>query len=36
MEIIIIAGVLTALGAATRGIWSPCGLSMLTSINPIS
>ena len=36
MEIIIVAGVLTALGAATRGIWSPCGLSMLTSINPIS
>jgi MFS family permease len=36
MEIIILTGVLVALGAATSGMWSPCGLSMLTSINPVS
>jgi hypothetical protein len=36
MEIIILSGFLVALAAAVRGVWSPCGLSMLTSINPIS
>jgi hypothetical protein len=34
VQLMVIAGVLVALGAATRGMWSPCGLSMLTSINP--
>ncbi len=36
MEIITVTAVLVALAAATRGVWSPCGLSMLTSINPVS
>src|SRR5437867_214866 len=26
----------TALVAAVRGLWSPCGLSMLSSLNPVS
>src|SRR5690242_12319505 len=26
----------TALVAAARGLWSPCGLSMLSSLNPVS
>lgn len=28
--------VLVAIAAATRGLWSPCGLSMVSAINPIS
>ena len=36
MEIITVTAAVVALGAATRGVWSPCGLSMLTSINPVS
>ena len=36
MQLMVIAGVLVALAAATRGMWSPCGLSMLTSINPVA
>jgi hypothetical protein len=27
---------LTALVAAVRGLWSPCGMSMLSSLNPVS
>jgi multisubunit Na+/H+ antiporter MnhB subunit len=27
---------LTAVVAAARGLWSPCGLSMLSSLNPVS
>jgi MFS family permease len=27
---------MTAVAAAARGMWSPCGLSMLSSINPVS
>jgi MFS family permease len=27
---------LTALVAAARGLWSPCGMSMLSSLNPVS
>jgi hypothetical protein len=30
------AAVLVAAVAAVRGMWSPCGLSMLTSLNPVA
>jgi MFS family permease len=33
---IVIAAVCLAVVAAVRGIWSPCGLSMLSSLNPVS
>jgi hypothetical protein len=33
---IVLAGVLTAVAAAARSTWSPCGLSMLSSITPFS
>lgn len=36
MALMVLTSVLVALGAGTRSAWSPCGLSMLTSINPIS
>jgi len=32
----VVLGIIVAIAAAIRGIWSPCGLSMLTSINPLS
>jgi hypothetical protein len=28
--------IVTAIVAAVRGLWSPCGLSMLSSLNPVS
>ncbi len=36
MTIYVGLGMLVAIAAGIRGIWSPCGLSMLTSINPVS
>jgi len=27
---------LTVIVAAARGLWSPCGMSMLSSLNPVS
>ena len=36
MQLIFVLGVLVATTAAIRGIWSPCGLSMLSSITPMT
>jgi hypothetical protein len=36
MNSIVVLGALIAVAAGIRGIWSPCGLSMLTSINPLA
>jgi hypothetical protein len=33
---LIFALTLTTVAAAVRGLWSPCGLSMLSSLNPVS
>lgn len=33
---LLLVALITAAAAATRGIWSPCGLSMLSSLNPVS
>jgi hypothetical protein len=33
---LLIVALATAAGAAMRGMWSPCGLSMLSSLNPVS
>jgi voltage-gated potassium channel Kch len=33
---LIVAALATAVVAAVRGMWSPCGLSMLSSLNPVS
>lgn len=33
---IVVLGVCVAAIAAIRGLWSPCGLSMLSSLNPVS
>ena len=33
-SLIVVLGAVTALGAAARSTWSPCGLSMLSSITP--
>ncbi|MGH8860564.1 MAG: hypothetical protein ACRDVG_04900 [Jatrophihabitantaceae bacterium] len=33
---LLVLGFLTAGVAAVRGMWSPCGLSMLSSLNPVS
>jgi hypothetical protein len=32
----MLLAVVTAVVAAARGMWSPCGLSMLSSLNPVS
>ena len=32
----IVVAVLVAAAAAVRGVWSPCGLSMLSALNPVS
>lgn len=32
----LVVGLLVAAAAAVRGIWSPCGLSMLSALNPVS
>ncbi len=34
--LLIILGVAVAIGAAARSTWSPCGLSMLSSITPLA
>lgn len=36
MQLIFALGVLVAAASAIRGIWSPCGLSMLSSITPMT
>ncbi len=36
MQLIFVLGVLVATASAIRGIWSPCGLSMLSSITPMT
>jgi hypothetical protein len=33
---IVFAALFVAVVAALRGTWSPCGLSMLSSLNPVS
>jgi MFS family permease len=33
---LLVVAVLVAVTAAVRGMWSPCGLSMLSSLNPVS
>lgn len=33
---LLVLALVTATVAALRGMWSPCGLSMLTSLNPVS
>ncbi|WP_375487516.1 hypothetical protein, partial [uncultured Jatrophihabitans sp.] len=32
----IAVALLVATAAALRGVWSPCGLSMLSALNPVS
>lgn len=36
MGLITIMGIIVAIGAAARSTWSPCGLSMLSTITPLS
>ena len=36
MNALLIVALVTAVAAAARGMWSPCGLSMLSSLNPVS
>lgn len=36
MTALLIVALVTAVAAAARGMWSPCGLSMLSSLNPVS
>jgi hypothetical protein len=36
MTVLIAALLLVVAGAAVRGTWSPCGLSMISAINPLS
>ncbi len=36
MGLITIVGIVVALAAAARSTWSPCGLSMLSTITPLS
>jgi hypothetical protein len=36
MGLIMIVGVVVAIAAAARSTWSPCGLSMLSTITPLS
>jgi hypothetical protein len=33
---LLLVSLVTAVIAAVRGVWSPCGLSMLSSLNPVS
>jgi hypothetical protein len=33
---LLVVALITATVAAVRGMWSPCGLSMLSSLNPVS
>lgn len=36
MDITLVLGLVVAVIAAVRGVWSPCGLSMLSSITPMT
>ncbi len=36
MDAILVLGLLVGVVAAIRGVWSPCGLSMLSSITPMT
>ena len=36
MELLLALGLLVATVSAIRGVWSPCGLSMLSSITPMT
>lgn len=36
MNVFVIPGLIVAVAAAIRGMWSPCGLSMISSITPLS
>ncbi len=36
MELLVVLGLLVASVSAVRGVWSPCGLSMLSSITPMT
>src|SRR6478735_1510870 len=36
MELLLALGLLVAAVSAIRGVWSPCGLSMLSSITPMT
>jgi hypothetical protein len=36
ITLLVLAALATAVVAAVRGMWSPCGLSMLSSLNPVS
>src|SRR3954447_5364299 len=36
MSVLTSCALITAVVAGARGTWSPCGLSMLSSINPVS
>ncbi|HWJ64504.1 MAG TPA: hypothetical protein VNS19_21205, partial [Acidimicrobiales bacterium] len=36
MQLLLVLGLLVATVAAIRGVWSPCGLSMLSSITPMT
>ena len=36
MELVLLVAIPVAIVAAIRGIWSPCGLSMLSSITPMT
>lgn len=36
MTIVVVLAVVTAVAAAVRGTWSPCGLSMLSTVTPLA
>ncbi len=36
MTIVVVLAVVTAVAAAIRGTWSPCGLSMLSTVTPLA
>ena len=36
MDPFLIGGLVLAVVAAVRGLWSPCGLSMISTITPMS
>lgn len=36
MNLLLVPGILLAVVAAVRGLWSPCGLSMISSITPMA
>lgn len=36
MSIVVVLAVVTAVAAAIRGTWSPCGLSMLSTVTPLA